>query len=102
MPIYEYQCKSCGHIFDALQKLADQPLTDCPGCGRPELQKLLSAPAFQVKGAAGAATTTRTRVGHNLDGGHSHSHDHGHSHGPHTHTHGGGGGCGSGGCGHSH
>ena len=33
MPIYEYACKSCGHAFDALQKMSDDPLTECPDCG---------------------------------------------------------------------
>ena len=51
MPIYEYLCKTCGHQFDALQKISDDPLTDCPECGRPELKKLLSAPNFRLKGA---------------------------------------------------
>ncbi len=50
MPIYEYQCKDCGHIFDALQKISDDALEDCPDCGKPELRKLLSAPNFRLKG----------------------------------------------------
>ncbi len=51
MPIYEYACKACGHTFDALQKMSDNPLTDCPACHEPELKKLLSAPNFRLKGA---------------------------------------------------
>lgn len=51
MPIYEYVCKDCGHSFDALQKMIDVPLTDCPECGKPQLKKLLSAPNFRLKGA---------------------------------------------------
>lgn len=50
MPIYEYECKSCGHTLEAIQKMADDPLTDCPGCGKPELRKLISAAAFRLKG----------------------------------------------------
>ena len=50
MPIYEYECRECGHVFDALQKMSDDPLTDCPDCGKPELRKLLSAPNFRLKG----------------------------------------------------
>ena len=50
MPIYEYECRECGHVFDALQKISDDPLRDCPDCGRPELRKLLSAPNFRLKG----------------------------------------------------
>ena len=39
MPIYEYQCLACGESHDALQKLSDAPLVDCPACGKPELKK---------------------------------------------------------------
>lgn len=51
MPIYEYQCKSCEHIFDVLQKMSEDPLKFCPECGEPQLKKLLSAPNFRLKGS---------------------------------------------------
>jgi putative FmdB family regulatory protein len=50
MPIYEYQCKSCGHEFEAIQKITDDPLKDCPACGDLELSKLVSAAGFRLKG----------------------------------------------------
>jgi len=50
MPIYEYACKNCDHTLDALQKISDEPLVDCPECGKPELRRLLSAPRFRLKG----------------------------------------------------
>jgi len=50
MPLYEYQCDSCGHRFEAIQKFSDPPLEQCPTCGAP-VRKLQSAPAFQFKGA---------------------------------------------------
>ena len=50
MPIYEYKCKSCGHKFDKIQKISDDPLTDCPDCDAPELVKLISAAGFRLKG----------------------------------------------------
>ena len=50
MPIYEYACKKCGHTLDALQKMSDDPLMDCPECGEPQLKKLISAPRFRLKG----------------------------------------------------
>ena len=50
MPIYEYQCQSCGHEMEALQKMSDQALSDCPSCGKAELKKLISAAGFQLKG----------------------------------------------------
>ena len=50
MPIYGYVCRSCEHSFDALQKMSDDPLVDCPDCGDAALQKQLSAPKFRLKG----------------------------------------------------
>jgi putative FmdB family regulatory protein len=50
MPIYEYRCGDCGHTLDALQKLSDDPLKDCPECEQPSLKRLMSAPAFRLKG----------------------------------------------------
>ena len=50
MPIYEYQCQACGHQLEVLQKVSDAPLKKCPECGKPRLQKLLSAPSFRLKG----------------------------------------------------
>lgn len=50
MPIYEYACKKCGHTLDALQKMSDDPLADCPECGEAQLKRLISAPRFRLKG----------------------------------------------------
>ena len=50
MPIYEYQCKGCGKISEALQKFSDAPLTDCPSCAG-SLWKLISHSAFHLKGS---------------------------------------------------
>jgi putative FmdB family regulatory protein len=51
MPIYEYRCESCGHQLDALQKMADAHLTDCPACEQPTLRRMVSAPSFRLKGS---------------------------------------------------
>lgn len=51
MPIYEYQCAACGHSLDAMQKMSDSPLVECPACGQPQLQKLISAAGFRLKGS---------------------------------------------------
>ena len=59
MPIYEYRCAACGHELEALQKLSDAPLTQCPSCHKPELKKLLSAAGFQLKGSGWYATDFR-------------------------------------------
>jgi putative FmdB family regulatory protein len=50
MPIYEYQCDSCDSTFEAIQKFSDAPLTACRKCGAEGIRKLLSAPAFRLKG----------------------------------------------------
>ena len=50
MPIYEYRCKACEHETEALQKMSDRPLRKCPECGRMQLQRLISAPSFRLKG----------------------------------------------------
>lgn len=51
MPFYEYQCKSCGHPLEAMQKVNDPPLKKCPHCGKSQLTRLMSAPVFRLKGA---------------------------------------------------
>lgn len=50
MPIYEYACEACGHTLEKLQKMSDAPLTICPQCGEPRLQKQVSAAGFRLKG----------------------------------------------------
>ena len=51
MPIYAYQCGTCGHAKDVLQKMSDAPLTDCPACGAQTFTKQLTAAGFQLKGS---------------------------------------------------
>ncbi len=50
MPIYEYQCNACGHEFESIQRISDDPLKDCPECQKPKLKKLISAAGFRLKG----------------------------------------------------
>ncbi|HNV53768.1 MAG: zinc ribbon domain-containing protein [Pseudomonadales bacterium] len=50
MPIYEYRCERCQHKLEAIQKISDEPLVDCPACGQPGLKKLISAAGFRLKG----------------------------------------------------
>ncbi|TAL22568.1 MAG: zinc ribbon domain-containing protein [Nitrospirae bacterium] len=49
MPIYEYECLSCGEVHEKIQKFADEPLTLCPKCGG-KLKKLISNTSFVLKG----------------------------------------------------
>lgn len=50
MPFYEYQCRNCGHDLEAMQKITEAPLKKCPHCGKSQLQRLMSAPVFRLKG----------------------------------------------------
>lgn len=61
MPIYEYRCAACGHELEALQKLTESPLKDCPSCGQSRLRKLVSAAGFRLKGSGWYATDFKNR-----------------------------------------
>jgi putative FmdB family regulatory protein len=50
MPLYEYQCKKCGHRFEKIQKFSDKPIKKCSECGG-SVEQLLTAPAVQFKGS---------------------------------------------------
>lgn len=60
MPIYEYQCSSCKHKMEALQKISDDPLTNCPACDEADLVKLISAASFRLKGSGWYETDFKT------------------------------------------
>jgi putative FmdB family regulatory protein len=49
MPLYEYECETCAHRFELIQKFSDPPALTCPVCGG-AVKKLLSSPAIQFKG----------------------------------------------------
>ncbi len=51
MPIYDYQCTSCNHELETIQKISAAPLTDCPACQKPTLRKKVSAAAFRLSGS---------------------------------------------------
>jgi len=50
MPIYEYECQSCGHHFEEWQKMSDKPVQVCPKCKARKVEKLISQTSFQLKG----------------------------------------------------
>src|SRR6202142_2514104 len=50
MPLYEYECKKCGHRFEKIQKFSDRMVKKCPECGG-RVEQMISAPAVQFKGS---------------------------------------------------
>ena len=50
MPLYEYGCHACGKTLEVVQKFSDPLLKDCPHCGKPALEKMISQTSFQLKG----------------------------------------------------
>ena len=61
MPTYEYRCRDCGHSFDIVQKMSDDPLTHCPECGG-HLRKVFAPPAISFKGSGFYATDHREKT----------------------------------------
>ena len=59
MPIYAYKCSACGFAKDALQKMSDPPLTECPACGASAFSKQVTAAGFQLKGSGWYVTDFR-------------------------------------------
>lgn len=50
MPIYEYRCPECGHEFEQLQRMSDDPVKVCPSCNSEQVKKLISRTSFVLKG----------------------------------------------------
>jgi putative FmdB family regulatory protein len=69
MPIYEYQCQACSKELEALQKISEEPLQDCPDCGESTLKKKVSAAAFRLKGGGWYETDFKTGKKKNIAGG---------------------------------
>jgi putative FmdB family regulatory protein len=68
VPIYEYRCAVCGHQLEALQKMSDEPLSDCPACHAPELKKQISAVSFRLSGSGWYETDFKTKDQRNISG----------------------------------
>ena len=50
MPVYEYQCKGCGHEFEREQRISDTPVKKCPSCGALKARRQISRTSFVLKG----------------------------------------------------
>ena len=68
MPIYEYQCGACAHEFEALQKMSDDALVDCPECSKATLIKKVSAAGFRLSGSGWYETDFKSGNKKNLAG----------------------------------
>jgi len=52
MPTYQYKCKQCDHEFEVKQRMTDDPLSQCPECGKTTLKKIINNQGgFQLKGS---------------------------------------------------
>ena len=58
MPIYDYRCDHCGHVFSAVQSYKDEPLEKCPNCAK-KPRRLISTPAIVFKGSGWYKTDSR-------------------------------------------
>lgn len=67
MPIYEYQCASCHHHFDLIQKINAEPVKQCPKCFNNTVVKLVSAAGFQLKGTGWYETDFKTKSNTNKE-----------------------------------
>jgi putative FmdB family regulatory protein len=68
MPIYDYRCDHCGHVFSAVQSFSDTALEKCPSCGKTP-RRLLSTPAIVFKGSGWYKTDSRPAQKSSDDGG---------------------------------
>jgi putative FmdB family regulatory protein len=67
MPIYDYRCDHCGHVFSAVQSFKDDALDKCPSCGK-QPRRLLSMPAIVFKGSGWYKTDSRPADKSSSDG----------------------------------
>lgn len=67
MPIYDYRCDHCGHVFSAVQSFKDEALDKCPSCGK-QPRRLLSMPAIVFKGSGWYKTDSRPADKSSSDG----------------------------------
>ncbi len=64
MPIYEYRCKECGHVFSRLQRVgASSEGVTCPRCGSTEVERLVSTFASSSSGASDTASSAPSCTG---------------------------------------
>ena len=72
MPMYEYECKKCGSVFEVLQKISDSPPKKCEECNSKRVSRIMSESAFHLKGSGWyktdyAGSSTKTKKGENSE-----------------------------------
>lgn len=61
MPIYDYQCDDCGHVFEVIRKRSEAGPAECPSCGKPDPRRAISATSFQLKGSGWYVTDYKAK-----------------------------------------
>ena len=67
MPTYEYQCKTCGHHFERVQRFSDAPVSDCPECGG-QVRRVIHPAGVIFKGSGWYITDSRKGGGESSSG----------------------------------
>lgn len=61
MPIYEYQCRKCGHCFEVLQKMGEgAEFLVCPDCGAEKPVKKVAACAISSGSSSTGSCTAKS------------------------------------------
>ena len=63
MPTYDYQCDSCGHVFETFQSMSDDPLRQCPECSENALRRLISGGSGVIFKGSGFYVTDSRKSG---------------------------------------
>ena len=66
MPHYDYECQSCGYVFEVFQKMNDEPVKKCPQCGG-KVKKLIGAGCGLIFKGSGFYITDYKRNNQNKD-----------------------------------
>ncbi|MEW6278033.1 MAG: FmdB family zinc ribbon protein [Candidatus Eremiobacterota bacterium] len=71
MPIYCYRCQNCSETHEALQRVSDAPLSECPHCGEPQLRRVIAPVGIVFKGSGWHVTDYRSGSSKSASGGDS-------------------------------
>jgi putative FmdB family regulatory protein len=67
MPIYDFECVSCGYKAELMRKMSEPSQTICPQCASETFAKMLSAPSFQLNGTGWYASDFKDKKPKNSD-----------------------------------